>query len=158
MGVWAVLTALFLVMARVYRNSAGGPKFIVKCLPIGGRFGTNVGGYLKGDPNVLSRNDYDEKRDYFRMCLDCPMTFRVQGESETHEGIAKDLSSSGLLIGCDVEVPTGSLLEVTVQPDKSVVAPLEAIVEVVRVNGSGTSGVELGTEIKEFLPREADQA
>jgi len=91
----------------------------------------------------------DEKRDYIRMEMDCPMTFCVQGEGERHQGTARDLSSSGLSILTEHTVPVGTMLEVNVTPGQQLVPPLEAVVEVVRVQQAGT-GVELGTVIRKF--------
>ena len=64
------------------------------------------------------------------MGVECSMTFQVEGEDETHIGIARNLSASGLLITTDREVSLGTMLYVCVKPEKSIVPPLEASVVV----------------------------
>ncbi len=99
---------------------------------------------------MLNRGDYDEKRDHRRMGVDCPMTFKVEGGSEVYQGIARDLSATGILIECDAEIPVGTRLEVNVTPPKSIVPPLNATVEVVRSEAKQPDTFELGTLIREF--------
>lgn len=105
---------------------------------------------------MLHRGDYSEKRDFMRMAVECPMTFRVQGESQEYQAIARDLSASGLLILCQHEVAEGCVLEINVQPEKPIVPPLQAICEVMRVSSSSPGRYELGVRINTIMPVEAD--
>lgn len=106
---------------------------------------------------MLERGDYSEKRDFMRMAVECPMTFRIQGESTLYQATARDLSASGLLILCQQEVAEGALLVVSVQPEQSLVPPLQAVCEVMRVSSPAPGQFELGVKINEMLPVEADQ-
>jgi hypothetical protein len=106
---------------------------------------------------MLFRGDYSEKRDFMRMEVECPMTFRIQGEDTLHQGVARDLSASGLSILCQREVAEGSLLEVNVQPEKSIVPPLQATCEVMRVHSPAPGQFELGVKITALAPQEPDQ-
>jgi hypothetical protein len=107
---------------------------------------------------MLFRGDYLEKRDFIRMAVECPMTFCIQGESEIHHGTAKDLSSSGMSIVCRKEVAEGAVVEVNIQPEKTIVPPLQATCEVVRVSNTGPEEFELGLKITAFKQEETDQA
>jgi len=107
---------------------------------------------------MLYRGDYSEKRDFMRMEVECPMTFRIQGDSAQFQGTARDLSASGLLILCQQEVPEGAMLEINVQPEQSIVPPLQALCEVMRVSRKGPGQFELGVKINEILPGGPDQA
>lgn len=105
---------------------------------------------------MLHRGDYSEKRDFMRMAVECPMTFSIQGESAVYSATARDLSASGLLILCQHEVDEGSLLVVSVKPEQSIVPPLQALCEVMRVSSSAPGQYELGVKINEILPVESD--
>lgn len=101
---------------------------------------------------MTNPRDYAEKRGFNRMALnDCPLTYRVQGNEEVHEGVAQNLSSSGIHMVCDRELEPGTLLEVKITPAMTVVAPLEALVEVVRVQAVNGGCFEVGAAIKGFL-------
>lgn len=106
---------------------------------------------------MLYRGDYSEKRDFMRMEVECPMTFRVRGEAQQYQGTAKDLSASGLLIICQQEIPEGTVLEINVQPEKPIVPPLQAVCEVMRLSSSAPGRYELGVKINEIIPGEPDQ-
>jgi hypothetical protein len=113
---------------------------------------------FQGRTTMLERGDYSEKRDFMRMAVDCPMTFCIRGEGTAYHATARDLSASGLLIVCQQEIPEGSLLEVSVQPEQSLVSPLQAVCEVMRVSSPAPGRFELGVKINEILPSGTDQA
>lgn len=98
---------------------------------------------------MIGSSETDEKREFFRMGVECDMTFQIGGSKEIHSGIARNMSSAGLLIATDIEVPAGSLLYVKVQPEKSFVPPFEAIVEVLRVERSAAGIYELGATVRQ---------
>ena len=95
--------------------------------------------------------DYNEKRDFMRMALDHPITVKVEGENEGFTGTAKDLSAIGMLIGCDRQVAVGAMVELTLDSQTSLVAPLKATAEVLRATPADTGGYDLGVAFKEFL-------
>ena len=81
--------------------------------------------------------DYAEKRNFPRMCIDCATRFRVVGEDRVVSCIAKDLSSSGLLLHTDQELEAGCQLNVEIRPGKNITPPLYAEAEVVRCDRDG---------------------
>ena len=95
--------------------------------------------------------DFEEKRDFIRMCVECPMSFTRLGDTTVHGATAKDLSGSGLGFSTTQALRLGELLTVRVAPDKSVVAPLQAEVEVVRVQALGADSYDVGVIIRRFL-------
>lgn len=99
---------------------------------------------------MLSR-DYEEKRDFIRMQLDCQAQCTDQRTGEQFMGYARDLSGKGLCLELDRSLPPGTLLEVRIEPQKAVVPPLHAVVEVVRIEPD-MSGARFrtGTTIREF--------
>lgn len=101
---------------------------------------------------MLYRGDYDEKRDFARMGVECPASFSLEGELATHQAVATDLSATGLQLNCANEVPVGSMMTVEMTPEKAIVPPLKAKVEVVRCDKSAGGGYQLGLKIVEMLP------
>ncbi|MEJ2393673.1 MAG: PilZ domain-containing protein, partial [Candidatus Thiodiazotropha sp.] len=77
-------------------------------------------------------NDYDEKRDFHRMGIDCPAQFRIQGADEVSDAIVKNLSASGMLLLTSIEIDPGTPLLVHIVPMNSITPPLSATVSVLR--------------------------
>ena len=96
--------------------------------------------------------NFDEKRDYYRMTTESPITFNLIGENNQHAGTCINLSAGGVLIDTEQEIATNSQLEINITPKMAMVPPLHAIVEVLRVEENDTSNsyIIAGT-IKEIL-------
>ena len=85
--------------------------------------------------------DYDEKRDFFRMAADCPLTYKTPTNGSMHPGRCINLSAGGVLFATDETLDSGTQIEINITPDRSVVPPLNAIVEVIRNEPSSQSGM-----------------
>ena len=96
-------------------------------------------------------HEYEEKRTFYRMGLDSPMTFRVDGSNDTYHGVAKDLSAIGMLFVSEQEAPVGATVELSMTTSNSLVPPLRARGEVLRVKAVNGSGYEIGVRIDEHL-------
>ena len=99
---------------------------------------------------MLERGDFSEKRDFIRMGVECPSTFEIDGETGTHEGIACDLSASGLKIVTENDIAIGTILNIRILPEKSLITPLHAVVEVVWSRAIADNKYELGASVKEM--------
>jgi len=99
---------------------------------------------------MLERGDFSEKRDFIRMGVECPATFEIDGEAGSYSGIACDLSASGLKIMTEKDIVVGTILNIKILPEKALIAPLHAVVEVVWSSGLVDSKYELGASIKEM--------
>lgn len=98
---------------------------------------------------MLTGRDFDEKRSYRRMGLDdSPVRYTVHGDGGSGEGVCRDLSGSGLLMILDRELAPGTLLDIRVAPEQSVVPPLEAEVEVVRCSPADDGSYKVGVLIR----------
>jgi hypothetical protein len=99
----------------------------------------------------VALRDIEEKRDFIRMQLDCQAHCTDLQSGERFTGRARDLSGKGLCLELDRSLPPGTRLEVRIEPEKAVVPPLHAVVEVVRVEPD-VSGARFrtGTAIREF--------
>ncbi len=86
--------------------------------------------------------DYSEKRDFYRMSVDCAARYRqVDGELNGN-AIVKDLSSGGMLLWTDGAVTPGAQLNIEVLPGKNITPPLHAVVSVIRCDPiEGENGV-----------------
>ncbi|WP_158675415.1 PilZ domain-containing protein [Thiohalobacter thiocyanaticus] len=94
--------------------------------------------------------DYDEKRDFRRMALDTRIQCKDLASGETFYGHAHDLSGEGLSIDTAREFAPGARLEVRIVPEKALVPPFYAAVEVVRVEPAADGGgFNLGVRILE---------
>ncbi len=101
---------------------------------------------------MLFRGDYEEKRGFARMGVECPATYSVAGQETTHHAVATDLSATGLQLNCADAVTVGTVVMVVVTPEKEIVPPLQARAEVVRCVENGSGGYQLGLKIIEMLP------
>ena len=78
-------------------------------------------------------SSYDDKRSFIRMTVDCKVTYCELDATEQSEGRAKNLSGKGILFQSDKEIPMGTRLRVDVHSSNNAVPPLNASIEVVRV-------------------------
>ncbi|MCP3669155.1 MAG: PilZ domain-containing protein [Gammaproteobacteria bacterium] len=76
--------------------------------------------------------EYTEKRDFYRMALDCTAKFQINGSGEMDEAMVKDLSSGGILLWIKQQVEPGSQLSIQLQPGTDLTPPLHAKAEVMR--------------------------
>lgn len=102
-------------------------------------------------------NDYDEKRDFHRMGIDCPAQFRIQGADEVSDAIVKNLSASGMLLLTSIEIDPGTPLLVHIVPMNSITPPLSATVSVLR-SEPATGGYEVACTIEQILGDEQASA
>ncbi len=77
--------------------------------------------------------NYDEKRSFYRMSVDCHIEFTEEGSSEKYKGDGKNLSATGVKFITDHELTEGQALNVTVHPVIQTVTPLTAKAKVMRV-------------------------
>jgi len=76
--------------------------------------------------------DYAEKRNYFRMNLDCTAQYTINGSGQQKSGVVSDLSGDGISIIADQSVEPGTEVRVSIKPENDVTPPLEVIMEVLR--------------------------
>jgi hypothetical protein len=96
-------------------------------------------------------NDFSEKRSFYRMAVNGPVKFRVNGDSEVSTGSVLNLSSSGLLIASELEVPIKSLMTVQITPTQAITPPLTAEVEVMRNEPDTQTGNRIACRITKIL-------
>ena len=77
--------------------------------------------------------DYDEKRDFKRMPIDCSMRFSVVGDERDFQGKVINLSNKGILFTSRQKLEVGSLLTLVPTSSHAGTPPMHATVKVTRV-------------------------
>ncbi|MBE9502597.1 MAG: PilZ domain-containing protein [Proteobacteria bacterium] len=104
---------------------------------------------MEGALDVKHKGQLDQ-RNYKRKALDnCHMTYKVKGDNENRKGIVKNLSDEGLLVMSENRFHEGDKLTLIVEPKNTLVAPLEAQVEVIWVEELDSDCYRAGVSIKE---------
>lgn len=80
------------------------------------------------------QRQYDEKRNFIRMKIDTGITFTKIDGRERYEARCRNLSGTGMLLETEKKLTLGDRLRVTVPSEGPNFLPLDAIVEVVRVD------------------------
>ena len=75
--------------------------------------------------------DYNEKRNYPRMAIECPASFQIVG-GEGGGAIVKNLSGGGLLMSMEHQLGAGEELKIEIKPANDITPPMVAEVQVVR--------------------------
>lgn len=76
--------------------------------------------------------DYSEKRNFFRMNIECNAEYTINGSGNQKSGKVSDLSGDGISIIADQSVDPGTEVRVLIQPENDVTPPLDVVMEVVR--------------------------
>ncbi len=91
--------------------------------------------------------DYSEKREYFRMNTNSPITIKPDGSDDIYEGICVNLSANGMLFTTNQRFDPGTIIQINITPAKAVVEPLDAVVEVVRSQVDSEKGFTIAAQI-----------
>ncbi|MFW5444187.1 MAG: PilZ domain-containing protein [Methylococcaceae bacterium] len=92
--------------------------------------------------------DYDEKRDYIRMDVDCEVTYKHADSDTVKTGHCTSLSGAGISFISEMAYETGIAMEVNVLPKNSVTPPMTAFIEVVRCIPKDDNSFEIAASIK----------
>ena len=100
--------------------------------------------------------EYDEKRDFIRIDLDCDIVFKkANSDEEESTGQVSNLSGRGMMFISEVELEKDCMLEINIKPSNILTPPLHANVKVVRViKQRHADGYEIGAVIKEIYDDE----
>lgn len=91
--------------------------------------------------------DYSEKRNFYRMNLDCGAEYSINGSGNRKTGIVSDLSGDGISIIVDQAVEPGTEVRVCIQPENQVTPPLDITMQVVRCEQKDTDSYLLAGSI-----------
>lgn len=76
--------------------------------------------------------EFEEKRRFTRLKLECKLYFKRADFSSVHEGLCLNVSSTGILFKATQPVTLGRALEIRTLPENLIVPPLIAFIEVTR--------------------------
>jgi len=91
--------------------------------------------------------DYSEKRNFFRMNLECNAQYTINGSGEFKAGLVSDLSGDGISIIADQSVEPGTEVRITIKPENDVTPPLDIVMEVLRCEKQGSENYLLAGNI-----------
>ncbi len=91
--------------------------------------------------------DYSEKRNFFRMNLDCIAEYVVNGSGNRKSGTVTNLSGDGISIIADQSVEPGTEVRVSIKPENEVTPPLDVVMEVLRCEQHDTESYLLAGNI-----------
>jgi len=92
--------------------------------------------------------EYDEKRDYIRMDIDCDINYKLADSNEIKTGLCTSLSGAGVSFIADDSYDIGLAMEVNILPKNSVTPPMTAFIEVVRSSALDDGTFEIAASIK----------
>lgn len=91
--------------------------------------------------------DYSEKRNFYRMNLDCSMEYSVNGSNEKKAGVVKNLSGEGVSLLVEQMIEPGTEINLSITPENTITPPLDVVIEVLRCDDVGTEGYEIAGSI-----------
>ena len=94
--------------------------------------------YLYSIDGEYMATDYSEKRNFFRMNMDCDMEYSINGSGNTKCGMMKNLSGDGVLFVTDEAITPGSEIHIAITPENTVTPPLNVTVEVLRCDAEAS--------------------
>jgi hypothetical protein len=95
--------------------------------------------------------EYDEKRDFIRLDVDCEIVFKATDSAEPETGRISNLSGRGMMFIAERELIKDSVIEVNIKPANILTPPLHANVKLVRViKQRHADGYEIGAVIQEI--------
>ena len=80
----------------------------------------------------LFMSEFDEKRDYSRMSINCNLTYKLADSDIIKNGRCTSLSGSGVSFIADSNYDIGLAMEIKVLPENPITPPMTAFVEIVR--------------------------
>lgn len=92
--------------------------------------------------------DYDEKRDYIRMDVDCDITYKLADSETLKSGRCTSLSGAGVSFIAESAYDAGLAMEVNILPKNAVTPSMTAFIEVVRSIPQDDGSFEVAASIK----------
>jgi hypothetical protein len=91
---------------------------------------------------------YEEKRAFMRINVDCDMMYRVIDSSQFQQARCISLSGAGVSFVTPQLCDEGKAIEISITPQNSLTPSLTAFVEVIRVTAKDADNYEVAATIK----------
>ncbi len=93
----------------------------------------------------------EERRTARRIQVSCDLDYKEQGGKVTNNGTLSNLSTSGLAFASNDSIANGTLIDVRLNPGNTLIPPLDATIEVLRVeSGSDNRGYNIAGRITQI--------
>lgn len=92
--------------------------------------------------------EYDEKRNYIRMEVDCDMTYKLADSDEIFQGRCSSISGAGVSFIAEQFFAPGKAMEINITPQSFVTPPMTAFIEIVRSAKRDDGRYEIAASIK----------
>jgi hypothetical protein len=92
--------------------------------------------------------EYDEKRNYIRMEIDCDISYKLTDSDIVHQGQCTSISGAGVSFITSQNFTLGKAMEIHVIPKNPVTPPMTAFIEVVRSTQRNDGHYDVAATIK----------
>jgi PilZ domain len=92
--------------------------------------------------------EYDEKRNYIRMEIDCDVTYKLADSDEVYDGRCSSISGAGVSFIADRAFDVGKAMEISVIPNNTVTPSMTAFIEIIRSTQQDSGSYEIAATIK----------
>jgi hypothetical protein len=92
--------------------------------------------------------EYDEKRNYIRMEIDCDVTYKLADSDELYHGRCSSISGAGVSFIADRAFDAGIAMEISVNPKSTVTPSMTAFIEIIRSTQQDNGSYEIAATIK----------
>lgn len=96
----------------------------------------------------MMRNDFSEKRSFYRMPVECQLEYTANGNDETRTGHVKNISGDGILFHTDSAINVGVEMSIIVKAGSNLTPPLHATIEVIRCSLTDDDSYEVAATMK----------
>lgn len=94
------------------------------------------------------RNDFSEKRSFYRMSVECQLEYTENENDETRTGHVKNISGDGILFQTDSPITVGSEMTIIVKAGSNLTPPLHATIEIIRCSLTDDESYEVAATMK----------
>jgi hypothetical protein len=84
------------------------------------------------------------------MSVSAELTYTLRGENKTHKGQCKNLSHSGIQFETEKDLEEGTSLEIIIDTKSDKFKPMNAIVEIIRVESLENRGYKVSGKIVDY--------
>jgi len=91
--------------------------------------------------------NYSEKRGFIRLNAESPLQYKIAGSRKYYKARCINLSATGVLMGTSEKIQPGTVMYIRIKPEKNLLPPLYATVEVIRSQSQNDGEYEIGASI-----------
>ncbi|PKM11974.1 MAG: pilus assembly protein PilZ [Gammaproteobacteria bacterium HGW-Gammaproteobacteria-10] len=92
--------------------------------------------------------EYDEKRNYIRMNVECELTYKLVDSNDIFKGTCTSISGAGISFLADLSFEPGKAMEINITPKNTITPPMTAYIQVVRATKQDDGRYEVAGAIK----------